>query len=106
MLRSRCERVAGNSEFDGPGQVGGERPLLRLVQDCARKLLQNETPHGIKPFSKAWRSRSSRNSGWAREMSACARSATDFPFRFTMPYSVTTYITSERGVVTMFPGVR
>ena len=35
-----------------------------------------------------------------------ARSATDFPFRLTMPYSVTTYITSERGVVTTLPGVR
>ena len=35
-----------------------------------------------------------------------ARSATDLPFRLTMPYSVTRYITSERGVVTMLPGVR
>src|SRR6185312_15339912 len=33
-------------------------------------------------------------------------SATDFPFRFTIPYSVTRYITSDRGVVTIFPGVR
>ena len=39
-------------------------------------------------------------------MSALARSATDFPFRFAIPYSVTIYITSERGVVTMLPGVR
>ena len=31
---------------------------------------------------------------------------TDFPFRLTMPYSVTTYIMSERGVVTTLPGVR
>src|SRR5205807_2465003 len=30
----------------------------------------------------------------------------DFPFRLTMPNSVTTYMTSERGVVTIFPGVR
>jgi len=49
---------------------------------------------------------SSRKSGCASEMSALARSATDFPFKLTTPYSVTTYITSERGVVTMFPGVR
>ena len=38
-------------------------------------------------------------------ISARARSATDLPFRFTWPYSVTTYITSVRGVVTMLPGV-
>ena len=37
------------------------------------------------------------------EMSALARSATDLPFRFVMPYSVATYIMSERGVVTMLP---
>ena len=44
-------------------------------------------------------------SGWAMPINAWARSATDLPFRFTMPYSVTTYITSVRGVVTTFPGV-
>src|SRR5262249_61833799 len=38
-------------------------------------------------------------------MIALARSATDFPFKLTIPNSVTTYITSERGVVTMLPGV-
>jgi len=37
------------------------------------------------------------------ETIAFARSATDLPFRFTMPYSVTTYIMSVRGVVTMLP---
>ena len=39
-------------------------------------------------------------------MSARARSATDFPFRFTIPYSVTTNMMSVRGVVTTLPGVR
>ena len=39
-------------------------------------------------------------------MIALARSATHLPFKLTMPNSVTTYITSERGVVTMLPGVR
>ena len=39
-------------------------------------------------------------------MSARARSGTDLPLRFTIPYSVTTYMMSERGVVTMLPGVR
>ena len=38
-------------------------------------------------------------------MSAFARSATDLPFKLTIPNSVTTYITSERGVVTMLPDV-
>lgn len=37
---------------------------------------------------------------------AWARSGTDLPFRLTMPYSVTTYIMSLRGVVTTLPGVR
>src|SRR5208282_3157249 len=36
-------------------------------------------------------------------ISARARSGTDLPFRLTIPYSVTTYITSVRGVVTMLP---
>ena len=39
-------------------------------------------------------------------ISARARSGTDFPFRLTRPYSVTTNMTSERGVVTTLPGVR
>ena len=39
-------------------------------------------------------------------MRARARSATDLPFKHVMPYSVTTYMTSERGVVTTLPGVR
>src|ERR1700739_133925 len=39
-------------------------------------------------------------------MIALARSATDLPFKLTIPNSVTTYITSERGVVTILPGVR
>ena len=38
-------------------------------------------------------------------MIALARSATHFPFKLTMPNSVITYITSERGVVTLLPGV-
>jgi len=39
------------------------------------------------------------------EISSFARSGTDRPFRFTMPYSVTTYIMSARVVVTVLPGV-
>lgn len=39
------------------------------------------------------------------EMSALARSATDLALRFTIAYSVTTYIMSDRGAVTMFPAV-
>src|SRR5262249_24550860 len=61
---------------------------------------------GRRLFSRASRSSPSRKSGWAVETSALARSATDLPFRFTMPCSVTTYLTSVRGVVTMFPWVR
>ena len=40
------------------------------------------------------------------EISARARSAIDRPFRFTIPYSVTTYMMSVRGVVTTLPRVR
>ena len=39
-------------------------------------------------------------------MSACARSATDLPFKFAIPCAATTNMTSERGVGTTFPGVR
>ena len=39
-------------------------------------------------------------------MIALARSATDLPFKLAIPNSVTKYITSERGVVTILPGVR
>lgn len=47
---------------------------------------------------------SSRKSGWAMEMTAAARSASDFLLRLTMAYSVTTDLTSERGVITTLPG--
>ena len=65
--------------------------------------LQNERPRGIRRCSYAWRSRPSRKSGCAMPISALARSATDFPFRLTIPYSVTMNMTSERGVVTTLP---
>ena len=45
-----------------------------------------------------------RQSGWARSMSARARSRVVRGFRLTTPYSVTTYCTSDRGVVTMVAG--
>src|ERR1700722_14660574 len=52
------------------------------------------------------RASSSRKSGCAIEMRQIALSATDLPLRLTIPYSVTTYMVSVRGVVTIFPGVR
>src|SRR5208282_4423056 len=55
----------------------------------------------INRYSRALSSSSSRKSGCAIEISARARSGTDLPLRLTIPYSVTTYITSVRGVVTI-----
>src|SRR3954453_14720009 len=40
------------------------------------------------------------------ETIALARSGMDLPLRFTIPYSVTTYIMSARVVVITLPGVR
>src|SRR4051794_27530802 len=40
------------------------------------------------------------------EIIASARSETDLPLRFAIPYSVTTYIMSARVQVTTLPGVR
>jgi hypothetical protein len=40
------------------------------------------------------------------EIIALARSGMDLPLRFTIPYSVTTYIMSARVVVMTLPGVR
>ena len=51
-------------------------------------------------------SSSARKSGWAIEMRSRARSASDWPLRLTHPYSVTTYMMSERGVVTVLPRVK
>ena len=61
---------------------------------------------GINPCSRASRSSLSRKSVYASEIMALARAGTDSPFRLTVPNSVTTYVMSDRGVVTTLPGVR
>ena len=55
------------------------------------------------PIALAWSRSSSRKSGCARRIMALTRSSMERTFRFTQPYSVTTYCTSERGVVTADP---
>ena len=90
---------------DDPARRATCRPCAARAT-CWRRTEAQKKPRGIRRCSKASRSSSSRKSGWAIAISAFARSATDLPLRLTMPYSVTTYIMSERGVVTMLPGVR
>ena len=95
---------AGEDQRHRVGEDGLHAGLNHSVPPEAAQEPQQK-PLGMRPFSRASRSSASRKSGCAIEISACARSATDLPFRFTMPYSVTTYMTSVRGVVTMLPGV-
>src|SRR5215470_1164402 len=88
--------------------TGARLPLPTLPRFEEGKNLKSDQKNPLHKmfFSRASRSSCSRNIGWAMEMSALARSATDLPLRFTMPYSVATYMVSTRGVVTMLPGVR
>src|SRR5207237_10119652 len=97
---ARGGRGAGRRRWgEGSRQhQGGER---RPRSPCHRY----QNPFGSRLFARASRSSCSRKSGCASETSAFTRSATDFPLRFTIPYSVTTYMTSVRGVVTTLPGV-
>src|SRR4030043_486927 len=60
-------------------------------------------PRVMKPALMAALVNSSRKEGWAIEIRALARCQTLLPLRFTMPYSVTIWGTSEAGTVTMSP---
>ena len=93
-------RPGGGTRCTGPAHP----PPTPPKPSPAPVRLPRRTP-AERDSSRAPRARAPRGSRGARCRSAPARARRrDLPFRFTRPYSVTTYMTSVRGVVTTLPG--
>lgn len=100
-MPSSLARVVTSGKLQRGPLRKGQRWKATTAADSPRTRLERRQI----PIFSASRTSSSRKSGCAIEMRASARSHVDLPFRFTIPYSVTTQETSALGSVTMAPSV-